>query len=1455
MFPQSGTSPALHLTAGYHSVRLEFVETYGENHFTLYWKGPGITQQVVPAGVLFHCTGSTAPLEPANLSATALDGAVALAWSASPFATSYAVKRATTPGGPYAAMPDVLTTTSWRDTTVANGTTYYYVVTATGSGGTSFYSNEACATPVAAPVTVNLDYHPSSGIYMNGTASNSAADLGTASRVAPLDYDGINASATAVNFWNAGSGGTAALANLKNSEGVATTIGVTAVLPSHGSSSTLSAGLGGNKLLKGGVTLTQANLPGFTPLIKLSGLSTSHVYQLALPSQTGTSNTSISYRVGTVQQTAANGGAASDWRSGLNHALLDGLIPNAAGEIHLQAMVNTSSTAALNGWQLLDMGDRAAGANSYTTIDSCSFGALGAATISGSNISITVPYGTAIGALTPTFVAAAGATLTPSTAQNFASPVTYRVTAENGAAYQDYVVTIIVAPNVTTTITAPAITAAATGGEILSTGTLIAANHGGSTAVAPVTLDNGLTFGISTAHLTSGWGASNQRTDTDSQTKVPLLDGTTAFGRFMRSYIWSSSYYYYLDIPGLTVGHTYRLQLVSPNPANCKVAVEGTAAVTWSGTTPSLMTACWTAKDTVANIVLARISGEIFFHGYALHDVSPDAQPAPAGLAATGGDGQVALSWNAAPGATRYTVKRSTTTGGPYSTISTATGTSYLDLSLTNGIRYYYVISATTALGDTPDSEQASALPARVNHAPVAIAQSATTAEDTANTITLTASDADGDALAFQMVGSPAHGSVTGTAPELTYTPAANYNGSDSFTFQANDGLASSAETTVSITVTPVNDAPVAAAQSVSVGVTAQAITLAASDAEGDALTYQIVSTPAHGTLSGNAPDVSYTPATGYTGTDSFTFKANDGKVDSASATVNLTVTFLNVSTTGTGAEILNTGTLVAANHFGGVSDGMAASAAVTLANGLTFGTSLAHMTSPGWLPVHSTSTDAHDKVPLLTDTNFKALMRSYLWVAYGSSVSRLDIPGLTVGKTYRLQLISPNPANCAVTVEGGSAVTWSGTTPSVLTTTWLAADTTANVVLTRMAGEIDFNGYALHEVPPPVPPTPASVVATPGCNSVSLTWNAASGATGYKVKRATVSGGPFTTTFGTPAATSYLDTTALNGTTYYYVVAATNFNGDSADSSQVSARPDLQTTTTDLTSSPATICSYGGVVTFTATVTAGATGTVTFKDAVSVLGTGALSAGQASLVTSGLAAGSYSITATYGGDATFATSTSSALSYTITPAAASITLGNLSHIYNGTPKNAMATTIPEGLTITLTYDGFTTAPVAVGSYAVVATVADLNYSGTANATLVIGAESITAWRSGHFTPVEITAGLAADTGDPDGDGFSNLTEYVLGTDPHDFTQRPLVIATAPANHITLSFLARRASGSGYAGLTRSYDLQTSNDPANPAAWQAVPDYTNITGNDQQVVISLPVNAIRKFHRLKVRLE
>ncbi|HWQ84888.1 MAG TPA: Ig-like domain-containing protein, partial [Anaerolineales bacterium] len=182
-----------------------------------------------------------------------------------------------------------------------------------------------------------------------------------------------------------------------------------------------------------------------------------------------------------------------------------------------------------------------------------------------------------------------------------------------------------------------------------------------------------------------------------------------------------------------------------------------------------------------------------------------------------------------------------------------------------------------------------------VNDAPVAAAQAVSTSEDTPLAITLTGSDVDLDPLTFAVVDNPAHGTLSGTAPDLIYTPDADFNGDDSFSFTVSDGALVSAPAAVSITVEPVNDAPLADSQTVTTEEdTPLAITLSGSDVDGDSLTFALVADPAHGTLSGTAPDLLYTPAAGYTGMDSFTFTVSDGTLVSAPAAVNITITPLN---------------------------------------------------------------------------------------------------------------------------------------------------------------------------------------------------------------------------------------------------------------------------------------------------------------------------------------------------------------------------------------------------------------------------------------------------------------------------------------------------------------------------------------------------------------------------------
>jgi hypothetical protein len=182
------------------------------------------------------------------------------------------------------------------------------------------------------------------------------------------------------------------------------------------------------------------------------------------------------------------------------------------------------------------------------------------------------------------------------------------------------------------------------------------------------------------------------------------------------------------------------------------------------------------------------------------------------------------------------------------------------------------------------------------NRPPVAESQAVAVDEDQEAAVTLRASDPDFNTLTYTVVSPPQHGTLSGSAPNLRYRPAANYSGSDSFTFRASDGLLQSVAATVSLDVRPVNDAPTAGGNSYSVAAN-QSLNVAApgvlaNDLDVDsALTARLVSSPANGVVAllGDG-SFSYTPTAGFSGTDTFVYEATDG-TSAATATVTVTVT------------------------------------------------------------------------------------------------------------------------------------------------------------------------------------------------------------------------------------------------------------------------------------------------------------------------------------------------------------------------------------------------------------------------------------------------------------------------------------------------------------------------------------------------------------------------------------
>ncbi|SHJ18754.1 delta-60 repeat domain-containing protein [Malonomonas rubra DSM 5091] len=205
-----------------------------------------------------------------------------------------------------------------------------------------------------------------------------------------------------------------------------------------------------------------------------------------------------------------------------------------------------------------------------------------------------------------------------------------------------------------------------------------------------------------------------------------------------------------------------------------------------------------------------------------------------------------------------------------------------------------------------------------VNDAPASSPDTIETTEDVGGAGTLSASDVDADTLTFILVDLPTNGTVDLDAltGAYTYTPNDDFSGADSFTYKVNDGVVDSAVSTVSITVTNVNDAPFASA---GIASTPEDSTLngtlpVGSDADGDSLTYLLVAGATNGSVTVNLDgSYSYTPTADFNGSDSFTYKVNDGAIDSAAAQIDLTITSVNDIPTSVTASITTNEDVVSA--------------------------------------------------------------------------------------------------------------------------------------------------------------------------------------------------------------------------------------------------------------------------------------------------------------------------------------------------------------------------------------------------------------------------------------------------------------------------------------------------------------------------------------------------------------
>ena len=548
---------------------------------------------------------------------------------------------------------------------------------------------------------------------------------------------------------------------------------------------------------------------------------------------------------------------------------------------------------------------------------------------------------------------------------------------------------------------------------------------------------------------------------------------------------------------------------------------------------------------------------------------------------AVAGVNSVVLTWTASTGSpTSYNVKRATTSGGTYTTIGTTTAptVSYTD-TVTGGATYYYEVSAVNGGGESANSSYVSAAPTLgLPSAPTGLA-----ATPGNNQVSLSwTAPALGNPTSYNVL----RGTNSGTYPVTNTTSTTSYT---------DTGLANG--TTYYYVVEAVNSAGTST-NSIQVSATASAFVNVyepfnyAALADGTAVT----GTGESGTWTCGSAPAMVTGLT-YTGlpTANNALSSTGGRqyVSLASPLTSGTkwISFLFQTSSG------NPGANINGVYFpnGGT--------------GLWFGFGLApYSTTQGQLGIGSMTTTGSSAL------GATGLMQLGLGTYGNTYLVALQIQFNTSGANDTVTVYLNPAANAAapgVTAAGSYSAFNVGTITGMGLNVQAATTLTVDEIRTGSSyGEV--SGY----VPPPTAPT--GLAATAGVNSVGLSWNNVSGATGYKVLRGTTSG-VYTVTNSVALNTNY-DSLTVGGTTYFYVVQATNSSGVSPNSLEVSTTPTIEPPSTPsgltatgtngavkLTWSPATGAASYNVKRATSSgleVTIANVGTTSYSDTAVVNGT-----------------------------------------------------------------------------------------------------------------------------------------------------------------------------------------------------------------------------------------------------------
>jgi fibronectin type 3 domain-containing protein len=391
---------------------------------------------------------------------------------------------------------------------------------------------------------------------------------------------------------------------------------------------------------------------------------------------------------------------------------------------------------------------------------------------------------------------------------------------------------------------------------------------------------------------------------------------------------------------------------------------------------------------------------------------------------------------------------------------------------------------------------------------------------------------------------------------------------------------------------------------------------------------------------------------------------------------------------------------------------------------------------------------------------------------------------------------------------------------------------------------------------PPLAPPAPASLAASWSDGQIALSWAASLGATSYNLKRSTTTGGPYTTIASGLTTLSYTDSGLTDGTTYYYVVTAVNSGGESPNSPEDSATPyAVPAPPTGVSAAPG-----NAQVTLSWTAVAGAN-SYNVKRSTSSGGpfTPAKIAGQnvahgkratvdiAPSVIAAVAGGNsytdlsgnigttyyYVITAVDLGGESGNSTVVSATPTLLTPTSFAAVAGNKQVVlsWNAQPNasgyNVMRGAVSGGPYASIaspTGTSFTDTGVGNGKtyFYVVSTEAQGQQS--ANSAQVSATPNVTyaAWQSLYFTSQQVVAGLADPNADANGDGIKNIVAYAFNVSPFANIAGALPVAQVVNGYLTLTFTARTDS------TDVTYTVQVSSDLIN---WYSGANYTTQTSS------------------------